>query len=399
MKHLYVPGFLFCAFFLNILSATYAQSIDKNEVKFNYIQLPLTPIENKVRNYDVVVIQNAEAKNAELKAAYEQKKADADKKYEMDLKAQEDMRNSQKSKVGSLLVAAGQMDPKNKIVKETVPEPEYLKVFPSELVSGKINIEGFTKSSTNAAIITLTLVGFEVTEPNIKSSGTDPNITYSYTIEYKYTVNAKVESQGKVYFDGLIPNSSKTFEYKPTSTFKTEADAKKNWADNSKALKDEMQSTSMSSSVSEANKLLNNNFGFMKMEREALVFSVKSKKMDYTDYNAAFTLLNEGFLMLGEDMLIEEGKTKIKEGVAQFETILKESNITDKKARINEDITIATYLNLLEANLWLNDFIACQKLILKIKTSNTSNKEERRMNRIKELIDDQKIRYDANNKI
>jgi len=109
--------------------------------------------------------------------------------------------------------------------------------------------------------------------------------------------------------------------------------------------------------------------------------------------------LNEGFLMLGEDLLIEEGKKKIKDALVKFETILKESNVTDKKARINEDVTIAIYLNLLEANLWLNDFIACQKIILKLKTSNTSNRDERRMNRIKELIDDQKIRYDANNKI
>ena len=397
MKQIYILGFVFCAFFLTMFSATYAQSIDKNEVTFNYIQLPLTPIDNKVRSYDVIVMQNAEAKNAEIKVAYEQKKADADKKYEMDLKAQEDLRNSQKSKLGSLLVAANQMDSKNKIVKGFVPEPLYLKVFPSELVSGKINIEGFTKSSSNAAIITLTLVGFEASEPKIKSSGTAPNITYSYSIEYKNPVTVKVECQGKVYLDELITNSTKAFEYTPSSTFKTETDAKNHWATNS--IKEEMQNTSMSSSISEANIFLNNKFGFVKKEREALLFLVKSKKVDYTDYNAAFTLLNEGFLMLGEDLLIEEGKKKIKDALVKFETILKESNITDKKARINEDVTIAIYLNLLEANLWLNDFIACQKIILKLKTSNTSNRDERRMNRIKELIDDQKIRYDANNKI
>jgi hypothetical protein len=343
-------------------------------------------------------VQNTEAKNAEIKVAYEQKKADADKKYETDLKAQEDLRNSQKSKLGSLLVSASQMDSKNKIVKGFVPEPVYLKVFPSELVSGKINIEGFTKSSSNAAIITLTLVGFEASEPKIINSGTSPNIIYSYSIEYKNPASVKVECQGKVYLDELISNSSKALEYKPSSTFKTEAEAKNHWAANAKII-EEMQTSSIEASISEANKYLNNKFGFVKKEREALLYSVKSKKVDYSDYNAAFTLLNEGFLMLGEDLLIEEGKTKIKDALAKFETILKESNVTNKNARINEDVTIATYLNLLEANLWLNDFMACQKLILKIKTSNTSNREERMMNRIKELITDQKIRYDANNKI
>jgi hypothetical protein len=398
MKSIYILGFVFCAFFLSMFSAVPAQTIDKNAVKFNYIQLPLIPIDNKVRNYDVVVLQNTEAKNAEIKVAYEQKKADADKKYEMDLKAQEDLRSSQKSKLGSLLVSASQMDSKNKIVKEGVPEPNYFKVYSSEMVSGKINIEGFAKSSSNAAKITITLVGFEVSEPKINGSGISPNITYSYSIEYKNPVSVKVECQGKVYLDEINSNSTRALEYKPNSTFKTEAEARINWASNAKKI-EELQTSSMEASISEVNKDLNNKFGYVKKEREASLYSVKSKKVDYSDYNEAFTLLNEGFLMLGEDLLLEEGKTKIKDALVKFETILKESNVTNKNARINEDVTIATYLNLLEANLWLNDFMACQKLILKIKTSNASNREERMMNRIKELIVDQKTRYDANNKI
>ncbi len=396
MKRINILGFALSAYFMTLFSAVFAQSIDKNEVTFDYIQLPLTPLDNKVKSYDVVVIQNADAKNVEIKAAYEQKKADADKKYEMDLKAQEDMRNSQKSGVGSFLVAAGQMDPKNKIVKEVVADPVYLKIFPNESVTSKINIEGFTKSTSNAAVVTVTLVGFEATEPVFKSSGTDPNITHTYSLEYKSPINVKVECMGKVYMDEIIPNSNKMAQFNQSNSFKAEALARNDWATNANSIKDGLQTKAYETSIAEANKYINNKFGFMKMKREALLFSVTSKKVDYTDYNEAFTLLNEGFLMLGEDMLIEEGKTKIKEGLAKFETILKESDVKDKKARINEDVTIATYLNLLEANLWLNDFVACQKLILKIKTSNTSNKEERRMNRIKELIDDQKIRYDAN---
>jgi hypothetical protein len=396
MKKITFLGFVLCACFMTLSSKASAQSIDKNEVTFDYIQLPMTPLGNKVKSYDVVVIQNADAKNVEIKAAYEQKKADADKKYEMDLKAQEDMRNSQKSGVGSFLVAAGQMDPKNKIIKEVVAEPVYLKVFSNESVTSKINIEGFTKSTSNAAIVTVTIVGFEANEPNFTSSGTASDIKWTYSFEYKSPINVKVECDGKVYMDELIPNTNKNLEFKQSNTFKTEADARLDWTSKSSSIKDGLQTKAFDAAIVEANKFINNKFGFVKMKREALLFSVTSKKVDYTDYIDAFTVLNEGLLMLGEDMLIEEGKTKIKEGVAKFETILKESDVKDKKARINEDVTIATYLNLLEANLWLNDFIGCQKLILKIKTSNTSNKEERRMNRIKELIDDQKLRYDAN---
>jgi len=396
MKQINILGFALSAYFMTMFSAVFAQNIDKNEVTFDYIQLPLTPLDNKVKSYDVVVIQNADAKNVEIKAAYEQKKADADKKYEMDLKAQEDLRNSQKSGVGSFLVAAGQMDPKNKIVKEAVADPVYLKVFPNESVTSKINIEGFTKSTSNAAIVSVTLVGFEASEPNFTSSGTAPDIKWTYSFEYKSPINVKLECEGKVYMDELIPNSNKSMEFKQSNTFKTEAEAKNDWSSKSIGIKDALQTKAFDASIVEANKFINNKFGFMKMKREALLFSVTSKKVDYTDYNEAFALLNEGMLMLGEDMLIEEGKTKIKEGVAKFETILKESDVKDKKARINEDVTIATYLNLLEANLWLNEFVACQKIILKIKTSNTSNREEKRMNRIKELIDDQKLRYDAN---
>mgnify|MGYP001806553131 CR=1 FL=1 len=379
------------------MSQVNAQNVDKNEVTFNYIQLPLTPIANKVKNYEVAVVQNAEAKNAEKKADYEKKKKEADEKYDKELKAQEDQRNSQKSKVGSLMVSMQQMDESNKVKKDVVPEPVYLKVYPVETVAGKVNIEGLTKSNTNAAKVTVTLVGFEVSEPTISTSGQSPNISYKYTVDYKNPISVQVESEGTINLDELIPGTDKTLSYNNGKSFKSEGEARSDWATTSKSTQEQLMNSSFEKGMTYTNQYLSNKIGFMKKEREALLFMVKDKKVDYSDYADAFTSLNDGLLMLGEDLLIEEGKTKIKDGVTKFETILKESNVKDKKARVNEDVTIAIYFNLLEANIWLNDFVTAQKYILKLKTSNTSNREEKRMARIKELMDDLKVRYDANN--
>jgi hypothetical protein len=91
-----------------------AQDIDKNEVAFEFIRLPLIPVENNVKDYYTTVVQNAETRNAELKAQYDEKQKAADEKYKLDMAAQQGMRDSQKSKLGAFMVAAQQMDEKYK---------------------------------------------------------------------------------------------------------------------------------------------------------------------------------------------------------------------------------------------------------------------------------------------
>jgi hypothetical protein len=244
----------------------------------------------------------------------------------------------------------------------------------------------------NEIKITITLLGFDATDLKLESTK-DP-VTYSYSIDYKNPIDIKIEYNGKLYLNEVVGNNTK--KYKASGSFKTDWEARQNWANNSKKISEQLQNSSIDEALRDANNIINNKMGFVKAKREALLYSVKSKKVDYSDYAEAYSALSEGLLMLGESMLIEDGKKKIKEVVDKFDNIIKESNINDKKARINQDVTIATYFNLLEANIWLNEFLSAQKIILKLKTSDLSNKEERRMEQTRNLLINQKLRHDAN---
>lgn len=381
---------------LSSISLFAKPNVDNNDVNFEYIRLPLFPIDGHIRNYDVDVIQNAEAKNVAIKEAYSLKQKDADEKYQQDLKAQEDARKSQTSKLGALLVASQQMEKENRVQRITVPEPIYLKVYPKEAVASKINIAGFKRSTTDAAKVIVNLLGFESTDIEISKVTESNLVVYKYSFQYKNPVNVKVEKDGKVYFDETIAETNNYSTY-TSGSFKSEDEARNNWNMNSKSISEQIQNTTSNNAFKAVNAALNNKFGYVKMSREAVICSVKNKKGDYNDYAEAYTALTEGLMSLSEESLIEEGKKKIKEAYDKYELILKESDLKDKSARVNEELTIVTYFSLLESAIWLNEFAAGQKYILKLKTSDLGWGQQGRLTQLIDLLKDQKERFDANN--
>ena len=87
----------------------------------------------------------------------------------------------------------------------------------------------------------------------------------------------------------------------------------------------------------------------------------------------AFNEASSGLLMLQQDR--STGIEKLKKACDIWNTALKESDISNKKSRINKDVTIGIYFNLLESYFAIGDAVAGQNTLGKLNTLSLSNTE------------------------
>jgi hypothetical protein len=91
------------------------------------------------------------------------------------------------------------------------------------------------------------------------------------------------------------------------------------------------------------------------------LYTIK-KSTAHDDINQASANVKTAIRMLRSDS-IEQARPLMEKAVDLWSTALKESNINDKKARINEKITEALYRNLIPTLIMLDRFDEAQKLI------------------------------------
>jgi hypothetical protein len=378
-------------------AVTLAQDIDLNEINITFKRLPLIPIDKTNRNYQVTVEQKDENKNAEIIAQNEADKAAAEQEFKDATAAYEAYQKRESEKTTGTKIAEHLLKNKEQApplpTRRNVPPPMLIELPDNAGLAGRINVAGFTKSSSNPITIKITLLGCEFANPNYSSFTNNGATNWSYSSSYKQPVQVKIEYNGKVFIDEVIPSTTSVTVFSNSEKSSSEYEAQQKF----KASQKSYMQKSINTAIDKINEYLNSKIGFNPTKHESLLFSVKSKKVDYADYAAAYSDLNDGILMLGEDMLVADGKKKIASGVAKLDEIIKLYDPNDKKAKVNEDVAIATYFNYLEAYIWLDNYVEAQKMALKLKNSKLSNREERRLDRIKLFMADQKERFDANN--
>lgn len=417
MKFIY-PLFIMAFIFSN----AYGQSVKDEEIKFKYRQLPIQPIKN-VENYKVDVILAYEAailsEEAKAKAEYDAAMANypaqveaAKVQYDEEMKKYEIAKKAwdEKSSV-SKLVEKKILEENNAPVKPyyNTPSTPYLRTVPHDKIFNKemlansyIKLEGFNKSDENALIVTTTLYGFDDTELELKSeekstvtTNKDKTTTttkyrsYWYEASYKHPINLKVQTPtGEVLFDETL---SEFNEYK---LYKSAANKNSAPSINQAELKEQLEDKIVKENMAAINALLNDRFGFPTMTRSISVNIVKPKKHNYDDYDNAFDAVSDGYKTLFDDY--PKASEKIKEAIAIWEKALEESNLEDKKARIDADVTIATYFNLIEAYLWLNDYEKVKSYMRTVGKLKISRKENKLLEDYEVFYKSQKDRSEAN---
>jgi hypothetical protein len=410
---------------LFVVATGFAQKIKDQKVSFDYIQLPAKPIDKSIKTHNSeAFLAYEEGINAEKKRVdndYQRKLADhpaevaaAEGRYNEDMVRYETELAAYNAKsTGNKLLEKALLNENNKPVKPAAfstpaePPKEVLnlqKVFSGKmLASTYLKLDGFTKGTDgNALKITATLYGFEhlgselqsksTSSTNAKTKRVTTTKTYWYRVQYKHPISIKIETPaGEVIID-------ETFEqFNEYST--ANSPSKKNAAPffNEATFVKGLQSGIVQKNMKVINDYINANYGFQKVKRNTEIFRIeqkRKKKFSYDDYEKAFQLALAGYnsLKSGNDV----ASSKLKEAISIWEAALTESDMDNKKARVNSDITIATMFNLAEAFLFSDQYDKVEETLNKMIGLDPSRKEKRLIESYRKILKVQKERWNAN---
>jgi hypothetical protein len=376
--------------FLSVSS--FAQKFDDLKLTFDYIQLPLQPINKSTVNYTTKIVQTYEADVIAKKAAHDQSVKDADAKYQAD-KAEYAKKN-----VGMKFLE-NSMGESTKPTKEYVASEKYQKIHQADALAGYVKLEGYKSSPDNAVTILLTMEGFESTEPVLKTSTEQKVVNgantttykYKYEVKYKHPIGVKVDAPGQGTLLDEHPAKFNEFKTAETSYYNSEQELRNGWS----AYMESLQNSIVRENLQVINELVNSKFGFVKKKRETEINCAKDKNI-HEDYQKAYEASSAGYMQITNPTMKEQVFANLKKATELWETALKESNMTDKKARINEKVTVATIQNVAEAYMWLNDFNTAEMYLNKLMIMDISGRDKKNAEKNREFLKSQRERFDAN---
>ncbi|MEO5643191.1 MAG: hypothetical protein ABIQ40_04625 [Bacteroidia bacterium] len=401
--------------------ALQAQNIKDNEISFVYIQLPKEPLDQSLVNYQSNIILTYAEDNAAKKADYDAKMKIANTQYEQDMAqwktedaAAQARYNKEMEEYNKKSMAEKVADQKllneGKPVRQhpqqpyrnNPPAPILKKEYDTHLLaSSYLRLDGFNNAPENAVIITATLYGFDCIQPHLVTE--QKNMTryvegksqpytsmfYHYETSYKHPMAIKVEIPGKgVIFNQVIDAFN---QYKVVNTGSSENQPPLNF--DGAAYVQNLEEKTLVENLNYINALINDKYGYARITRKTVLNNVESKKMNYDDYQSAYDNADAGYKLLASD---KTGATiKLKLAIDTWEKALLESNPSDKKARIDAGVTMATRFNLAEAYIMIGDYTNAEAQITKINASDPGKKEKARALELNALLIDTRARINA----
>ena len=328
-----------------------AQNVQRESVQVEYISRPSEPFPAGVTTYNVVVNQSyRDQYEAEL-AQWEIDTQLAQETYEAEMEAY-----NNKGTGAKILERALLDEKKPQLVLPTKPI-QTERVFEPGIISSKIDMQGMTRTE-DGATVTIEIQYFEGSAPEdaqqeIKDK--EGNVSYKYyrTMKYRQPVRFTVQlPDGSIVIDEVL-TSSEDFTTYTSDKYTSKSAMNKAW--NQTAVNSRLSQMSVEAGCIAINSILNDRFCFAKRTRPMTIYHAKTKKkVDYTDLNNA--ALDMKMAMEKYIDRPEEASEGIRACVAVWEQVLTEADFDDKKARINAKMAGLLYLNLINANIWLEDY-------------------------------------------
>ena len=382
-----------------------AQNIQDKKINYSYIQFPAKPLKSGTEVYSVTVQQDFDQRNQDSLEWHEEQVKLAKERRELAMNAwNEQKKVVDRSYYAAMAewekqVAAGNTaaaKPGDPVYGQCPCEPDPPKPFltndiDADNVIGRIEIPGFTKGE-GGATISLAFQGFDKGATTEKKSTSGD---YVYTIKYKHPVKVKITDKGGAVVYDMIHPATSGFKSYTSQKFKSSYEFKLWWMDNESTFWEQRQKDVIGSIVSGINGMLSNDFGYPTKSKVAEIYTAKDKDHDYTDLLEAFQNVQDGLLQLASDRNKSAALNYFGNAVSQYQTILNESNTSDKKARVNKKVTSAVYCNIAECFLWMDDFSQAE-LFLNKAANLGIGKYKRHGNSLKPFIADQKKRFIAN---
>lgn len=401
-----------------------AQKVKSDDIEYRYIKLPMTPLPSSIKNYQSSIVAAYEAENQKRQETYNRdlQNVDADYQKELDLyparvKEAEDryaaeMAEWNKKSTASKLIDKQVLGENNKPVKnlpsqpyrKTPTAPTFIKSYDyAALASTYFVLDGYQNNPDNAVRIEVTLNGFEYTAPRQvitqRSTATTVNgksvtqQTNYYNVEftYRHTMSVKVTSpEGKeiLFLTPQELNNYKTYK-SPEST--------KSIPINEDQLVKTYEEKILQENLIFINNLVNDKIGFTRELRKSTLSYVKSKDATYGDLTSAFNDADSGLKSLVDDS--EMATNKLQNAIQTWNKALEESDVNNKKARIDQDVTIMIYFNLLEVHFALGEYDPSQKILSSLNMLSLGKSERKLKDEYEALFMDLKKRIAANKNV
>ena len=359
----------------------------------NLIETAKRKYEEDVANYDNTVAE-AEAKHEENLARYDEEVEQARENYSLEMEQWNKM-----SKIERLAMQDDMPKLKlpNKPIYRKPAEPVYREpnlgnsiVFDTKvLASSYINIHGFEAGEENAITGTIVFYDFEQLDPVRKSETTrvynkstgkyENRTTYYYITEYKRPVELNLSYNGQSLHAGLFETSGEMISMR---------------TDGSPNMRNKEKET-ISEWLTKINEYLNDKYGFAPVTHQVSVGYVKNKNGEFDDLEEAKT-----FAISGYNNFKDGGENSdLVSAIETWNKALGESDLEDKKARVNAKVTEMILNNLIDANHYLGNIDAALAAIDQMNNLKLTSSEKAMVQQKRDAIVNTKSRMEANGKL
>ena len=366
------------------------QNIDDNFVNFNYTQLPLISVDESLRSYRFEVVTDVEGANMDSTATYQIRLDNAVSIYQKRM----DTWLSKMSLIQQQENATGASQSANYPPKpslELVVKPVQHTVTTNASAEG-IKISGFNEGD-NGLLVRYTLLPIKNVKFSYSKKGEAANTKYDYKCSYMLQAKMEViDPNNTVLFEKMV-GRAKT---KGLGKYKSTYDFAKWYMNNRETFYAQIESEGRKAAIAGSGSALDNQFGYINKNRKAEIYSVKKyKDYDYTDVVMAYNQTTEALLKVGNDRDRSGAMDDLEEAREMWLKILEESNLQNKKERINAKISAMIWCNLAEIAIWMADFNEADNQVSKTMNSGIM-KAKSHIKGEKSFYADQKNRWNAN---
>lgn len=378
---------------LVLSNGVFAQKLKRESVSFEYTSRPSAPFEGDVSTYEVFISQPFKDGQEAAIAEWEAECQRITKQYEADLEAYNNKSTGAKILEKSLLDEG-----KPKLYLPGKPSINQ-KVFDESFLGAKIDMPGFTRAA-GGAVITIELTGYESTPSELVPTTTKnkegvESTKYHRKMQYRHVMRYSVQTpEGDMIMDEVYA-PSESYQTHTSKKYSSSSALSKAW--NETSINAKLQNQSVEGNMKGISDIIKDAFCFYPKSRSWTVFYAKTnKKQDYTDLEEmAFEVKYAMEDYVGN---MDGAKERLEKAVVLWQETLEAADFSDKKARVTRKLAGVMYLNLIQANIWLENYDAVDKLYDDMRRADVKNSAENSGGNLEAFCADQKARFEANQK-
>ncbi len=196
-----------------------------------------------------------------------------------------------------------------------------------------------------------------------KKMGTE---SFNYTVESELNIRKEIYSikDEGTYYEGSL-SQSPVFSIKNTSQTlsPSNTEAEKALKQNLQAYTKSNMETLKNNLLSKTGEELNNLHGYPSKKFESVVYTIKPKKFEYQELDKASSDFKSAMAEYSSVGLTQKVKEELISCIKVWEAEIAQLDESDKKARINKKNVSGLYLNVAQANMWLQRFELAKKTL------------------------------------